>query len=75
VQTPTQRRANEKYAKHQMAKRGKPETAAVQKSKQKPSVSSMWIVLLIFVVCGGFFLELFKVMPYIWSTLTSVFKR
>ncbi|QKX62512.1 uncharacterized protein TRUGW13939_09673 [Talaromyces rugulosus] len=74
AQTPKQRKANEKFAKHEAAKRGKPETTVSKKSqKQKSPVSIGWVVLLAFVVCGGLAFELLKILPEIWSTITSFF--
>jgi hypothetical protein len=43
AQTPAQRRANEKYAKQESAKRGKPESAIKKKEKFKSPVSTVWI--------------------------------
>lgn len=43
-QTPQQRRANERYAKQESAKRGKPDSAVKQKvQKFNPPVSKLWI--------------------------------
>ncbi|KAL1848840.1 hypothetical protein Plec18170_007856 [Paecilomyces lecythidis] len=47
AQTPQQRRANEKYAKQEAAKRGKPATIVKQKQKPKTPISTGWIGLLI----------------------------
>ena len=43
AQTPQQRRANERYARQEAAKRGKPETAVKQKQKLSPPISPIWI--------------------------------
>lgn len=43
AQTPQQRRANERYARQEAAKRGKPESAIKQKQKFKPPISPIWI--------------------------------
>ncbi|PYH47284.1 RAMP4 family protein [Aspergillus saccharolyticus JOP 1030-1] len=73
AQTPQQRKANERYAKHEAAKRGK--GGAIPKPKQhtRSPVSTGWIVILAFVVCGGIFLELLGVVPRLWSALVSNF--
>lgn len=43
-QTPQQRRANERYAKQESAKRGKPDSAVKQKGQKfNPPVSKLWI--------------------------------
>ncbi|OKL61187.1 hypothetical protein UA08_03939 [Talaromyces atroroseus] len=75
AQTPRQKKANEKFAKNEAAKRGKSQTAVKKNPKQKPTVSTGWIVLLAFVVCGGLVFELLKVVPEIWSAIVSVFRR
>ena len=43
AQTPQQRRANERYARQEAAKRGKPESAIKQKQNFSPSISPIWI--------------------------------
>ncbi|KAI9848735.1 MAG: hypothetical protein M1837_006822 [Sclerophora amabilis] len=60
AQTPTQRRANEKYARQESAKRGKPESVTKQKPKTKSPISPVWIGLLAFVIAGGIIFELMK---------------
>ncbi|KAL1304805.1 hypothetical protein AAFC00_003733 [Neodothiora populina] len=64
VQTPQQRRANEAFARKQESKMGKP--AAVVTKKQttpaKSPVSRIWLILLIFVVCGGLIFELLRIL-------------
>lgn len=46
-QTPQQRRANERYAKQESAKRGKPDSAVKQKAQKfNPPVSKLWIGML-----------------------------
>ncbi|CAL5867752.1 uncharacterized protein PFLUO_LOCUS1972 [Penicillium psychrofluorescens] len=75
VQTPQQRRANERYAKNEAAKRGKPVTKSKPKQTSKAPVSTTWVVLLAFVVCGGLLLELLRVVPEIWSYVTSMLSR
>ncbi|PKY03031.1 hypothetical protein P168DRAFT_328122 [Aspergillus campestris IBT 28561] len=74
AQTPQQRRANEKFAKHEAAKRGKAPGNVAKPTKQvsKPSLSKGWVVLLAFVVCGGLLFELLRVVPEIWAMLTRV---
>ncbi|KAL1987524.1 hypothetical protein VTN96DRAFT_3451 [Rasamsonia emersonii] len=75
VQTPKQKRANEKYARHEAAKHGKPKSALKQKEKLKSPISTGWVVLLAFVICGGLVFELLRVIPEIWSAITSFFSR
>ena len=43
AQTPQQRKANERYAKQEASKRGKPESEIKQKQKFKPPISPLWI--------------------------------
>ena len=43
AQTPQQRKANERYARQEAAKRGKPESAIKQKQKFSPPISPIWI--------------------------------
>ncbi|KAF8247455.1 hypothetical protein K440DRAFT_628657 [Wilcoxina mikolae CBS 423.85] len=65
VQTLYQRKANEKFAKQQEKKMGKPETAIKEKKRStKSKLSGMWLVLLIFAVLGGL---LFEFVRLIWS--------
>ncbi|EFR01785.1 hypothetical protein MGYG_04788 [Nannizzia gypsea CBS 118893] len=70
-QTPQQRRANEKFAKKEASKRGKPETTVKSKPKAKSPISVGWVVLLVFVLCGGLFFELARVIPAIWGYISS----
>ncbi|KKK14601.1 hypothetical protein ARAM_006397, partial [Aspergillus rambellii] len=81
AQTPQQRRANEKFAKHESAKRGKSKTT-VSKQSSKPSLPIGWvanaidrIALLAFVVCGGLIFELLRIIPELWSATASLFNR
>jgi len=60
AQTPQQRRANERYARQEAAKRGKPESAIKQKQKFSSSISPIWIGVLVFVLCGGIIFELLR---------------
>jgi len=60
AQTPQQRKANERYAKQEASKRGKPESAVKQKPKYKPPISPLWIGILVFVLCGGIIFELIR---------------
>ncbi|PTU19196.1 hypothetical protein P175DRAFT_0440487, partial [Aspergillus ochraceoroseus IBT 24754] len=73
-QTPQQRRANEKFAKHESAKRGKSKTT-VSKQSSKPSLPIGWVALLAFVVCGGLIFELLRIIPELWSATASLFNR
>ncbi|KAG7007070.1 serine/threonine-protein kinase svkA [Physcia stellaris] len=59
-QTPQQRKANERYARSEAAKRGKPESAIKKKEKYQPPISKGLIGLLAFVVCGGLLFELLR---------------
>ncbi|KZF26910.1 hypothetical protein L228DRAFT_21580 [Xylona heveae TC161] len=60
AQTPQQRRANEKYARQEAAKRGKPETVVKKQKKEKAPISATWVLVLAFVVCGGLIFELLR---------------
>jgi len=60
AQTPQQKKANEKYARHESAKRGKPEAVLKAKQTSKAPISPYWIGLLIFVVAGGLVFELVR---------------
>ncbi|CAG8908765.1 unnamed protein product [Penicillium egyptiacum] len=71
TQTPQQRRANERFAKTEAAKRGKAPTTIKPKKNTKSPLSASWVVLLAFVVCGGLLLELLRIVPDIWSTVVS----
>ncbi|KAL5360755.1 hypothetical protein BJX96DRAFT_150812 [Aspergillus floccosus] len=75
AQTPQQRKANERYAKTEAAKRGKGKTVVKQKQQQKSPVSIGWVVLLAFVVCGGLAFELLRIVPELWSAVVGMFKR
>jgi len=75
AQTQQLRKANEKYAKREAAKRGKSESAKKPKQKFKAPVSTGWIVVLAFVVCGGVLFELLRVVPELWTMIASFFKR
>jgi len=75
AQTPRQKKANEKFAKHEASKRGKPQTVVKKSPKQKSPISTGWIVLLVFIVGGGLIFELLRIVPEIWSAITSVFRR
>ncbi|OJJ43017.1 hypothetical protein ASPZODRAFT_154984 [Penicilliopsis zonata CBS 506.65] len=75
AQTPQQRKANEKYAKHEAAKRGKGQISIKQKQHSKSPVSTGWLVILAFVVCGGLIFELLRIVPELWSAVGSMFGR
>ncbi|KAJ6015061.1 hypothetical protein N7540_009652 [Penicillium herquei] len=75
AQTPQQRRANERFAKSEAAKRGKAPVTSKPKQSAKTPISASWVVILAFVVCGGLILELLKVVPEIWSTVASMISR
>ncbi|OJD25214.1 hypothetical protein ACJ73_03422 [Blastomyces percursus] len=69
--TPQQRRANERFAKLEAAKRGKPEAVVKSKPKPKSPVPVGWVVVLAFVVCGGMLFELARVVPEIWAAISA----
>ncbi|KAE8147653.1 hypothetical protein BDV25DRAFT_131913 [Aspergillus avenaceus] len=75
AQTPQQRKANEKYARSEAAKRGKGKTVTNQKQISKSPVSVGWVVLLAFVVCGGLAFEFLRIMPEIWTATVAMFNR
>ncbi|PYI28089.1 hypothetical protein BP00DRAFT_352027 [Aspergillus indologenus CBS 114.80] len=75
AQTPQQRKANERYAKHEAAKRGKGGVMAKPKQHSRSPVSTGCIVILAFVVCGGIFLELLGIVPRLWSALVTNFSQ
>ncbi|KAJ5291126.1 hypothetical protein N7478_000377 [Penicillium angulare] len=75
AQTPQQRRANDRFAKSEAAKRGKAPVANKPKQTPKASLSAGWVVVLAFVVCGGLLLELLKIVPDLWSTVASMISR
>ncbi|KAK9378590.1 uncharacterized protein V2V93DRAFT_89546 [Kockiozyma suomiensis] len=59
TQTPAQRIANQKYAKREERKKGKPESAyKKKKTNEKPPVSWGWIYVFGFLIAGGIVLEL-----------------
>ncbi|KAK7545491.1 hypothetical protein IWX50DRAFT_660407 [Phyllosticta citricarpa] len=60
AQTPQQRLANERFAKSEAAKRGKPAPVVKKQEVQKSPVSKGWVVVLAFVVCGGLIFELLR---------------
>ncbi|KAJ5555459.1 hypothetical protein N7535_007894 [Penicillium sp. DV-2018c] len=71
AQTPQQRRANDRFAKSEAAKRGKAPITVKPKKTAKSPLSASWVVLLAFVVCGGLLLELLRIVPELWSTVSS----
>ncbi|KAL3463758.1 hypothetical protein BJX64DRAFT_256109 [Aspergillus heterothallicus] len=75
AQTPQQRRANEKFAKLEAAKRGKSKATSAKHNSPKPSLSTGWVALLAFVVCGGLIFELLRVVPELWSAVSSFLSR
>ncbi|KAL1967316.1 hypothetical protein VTN77DRAFT_3362 [Rasamsonia byssochlamydoides] len=75
AQTPKQKRANEKYARHEAAKHGKPKSAVKQHQKLKSPIAAGWVVVLAFVICGGLVFELLRVIPEIWGAISSFFGR
>ncbi|CAG8288504.1 unnamed protein product [Penicillium olsonii] len=75
AQTPQQRRANDRFAKTEAAKRGKAPTTVKPKKNTKSPLSATWVVLLAFVVCGGLLLELLRVVPDLWSSVAAWFAQ
>ncbi|RMJ28319.1 hypothetical protein PHISP_00796 [Aspergillus sp. HF37] len=66
--------ANEKYAKTEHSKHGKRPAPPKQKQAAKSPVSTGWVVVLAFIICGGLAFELLRVVPELWSFVTSMFK-
>ncbi|KAF1982354.1 glycosyltransferase family 2 protein [Aulographum hederae CBS 113979] len=62
AQTPQQRRANEKFARSEAAKRGKPEAAVKKSEPGKSTISKGWLILLVFVVCGSLIFEVMRLL-------------
>ncbi|KAF2142095.1 uncharacterized protein K452DRAFT_318400 [Aplosporella prunicola CBS 121167] len=60
AQTPQQRLANERFAKSEANKRGKPVTVVKKQEVHKSPISKTWIILLAFVLCGGVIFELLR---------------
>ncbi|OQE00090.1 hypothetical protein PENVUL_c058G09096 [Penicillium vulpinum] len=75
AQTPQQRRANDRFAKTEAAKRGKAPITVKPKKNTKSPLSASWVVLLAFVVCGGLLLELLRIVPDLLSTVISWFTK
>jgi len=73
AQTPQQRKANAKFAKAQDSARGKPESAIKKKDKAKPPISKGWVLLLVFVVCGGVVFEVLRLLPGILDYFSGLF--
>ncbi|CAD6443221.1 52818ef2-f754-4755-9c8a-6681f7e93dee [Sclerotinia trifoliorum] len=70
VQTPTQRKANLKFAAINENKQGKSEAQLHKKElkKQKSPVSKGWLYLLAFILIGGFFVDaIFRLVSYFSS--------
>ncbi|KAF5027333.1 hypothetical protein F66182_577 [Fusarium sp. NRRL 66182] len=59
AQTPEQRRRNERFAKGNEAKMGRPEGQIKKRVEkvQKSPISMFWIVLLAFIIFGGLVFE------------------
>lgn len=75
AQTPQQRRANAKFDKLNEKKMGKPESAYKKKEKPKQTVSSYWLILLVFVVIVPLALEPLKLVPQGWAAFMSLLAR
>ncbi|KAJ5085619.1 hypothetical protein N7532_010390 [Penicillium argentinense] len=74
AQTPQQRRANERFAKNEAAKRGRGSTIKPKQVTKSP-VSAGWVVVLAFVVCGGLLLELLRIVPELWTSIAAMLSR
>jgi len=61
AQTPQQRRANEAFAKAESNKRGKSAPVVKKQTPQKNPISKGWLILLLFVICGGLLVELLRI--------------
>uniref|UniRef100_A0A060TB51 Stress-associated endoplasmic reticulum protein n=1 Tax=Blastobotrys adeninivorans TaxID=409370 RepID=A0A060TB51_BLAAD len=59
-QTPRQRLANERYAKKEQWKKGKPTSEVKPKQKDPLPISKGWLALLAFLVLGGGIFELLR---------------
>ncbi|KAF7514154.1 hypothetical protein GJ744_004479 [Endocarpon pusillum] len=76
AQTPTQRRANAKFAKSEEKRMGKAESAVKKNAdRSKPPISRGWIVLLAFVVCGSLAFELLRLFPVAWEFVAGFVAR
>lgn len=64
IQTPRQRLANEKWAKKNEKKLGKPKVKAKDQVSKSP-ISKPWIIALIFLLIGGAILELVSLL--LWA--------
>jgi len=64
VQTPQQRKANEKFAKRQEKVMGKPESVVRKKNDEKSPLPKWAVILLIFAVAGSLVFELVRL---VWS--------
>ncbi|OJD31140.1 endoplasmic stress-associated ramp4 [Diplodia corticola] len=60
AQTPQQRLANERFAKSEASKRGKPQATVKKQEVQKSPISTGWIAVLAFILCGGVLFELLR---------------
>ncbi|OMP81334.1 hypothetical protein BK809_0002327 [Diplodia seriata] len=60
AQTPQQRLANERFAKSEASKRGKPQATIKKQEAHKSPISKGWIAVLAFILCGGLLFELLR---------------
>ncbi|KAJ8064086.1 hypothetical protein OCU04_007921 [Sclerotinia nivalis] len=70
VQTPTQRKANLKFAATNENKQGKSEAQLHKKElkKQKSPISKGWLYLFAFILIGGLFVDaIFRMISYFGS--------
>ncbi|KAJ5156526.1 hypothetical protein N7492_009329 [Penicillium capsulatum] len=73
AQTPQQRRANDRFAKNEAAKRGRAPVSKPKPNSKPPDLNQL--VVLAFVVCGGLILELLRVVPELWSSVVATLSR
>ncbi|CDO55724.1 similar to Saccharomyces cerevisiae YBR162W-A YSY6 Protein that participates in secretory pathway [Geotrichum candidum] len=59
AQTPIQRRANEKFARREEKKKGKP-TSSLPVKKEKSPISASWLFFFGFLIMGGAIFELLR---------------
>lgn len=68
AQTIQQRQANEKYARREENKRGKPEThsSRVKKQVEKSPIPKVYVYILLFLLLGGIVFELARLVFMGW---------
>lgn len=70
IQTPRQRLANEKWAKRNEKKVGKPKTKAKDQPSKSP-ISKPWVIALVFLLIGGGILELVSLLLWCGQLLNK----